>query len=193
MSSTCLFGTTDYENGSRLAEPWTHVVVGLNGAKSPGMSLTLDAFENNGLSLSLRGGAREGDFRSSCILELLESGFSREKAGLRTGCGVRSQVIDVLEAQIKRRPAMKKVSTVAAKPSRNLSQQRLTIGLNLGDRNRWCCVMDEAGQIQLEQRVRTSAKALQQVFGTMPRSRIGLEIGTHSPWISRLLSGLGQK
>ena len=88
---------------------------------------------------------------------------------------------------------MKKVSTVAAKPSRNLSQQRLTIGLNLGDRNPWCCVMDEAGQIQLEQRVRTSAKALQQVFGTMPRSRIGLEIGTHSPWISRLLSGLGQK
>jgi len=30
-----------------------------------------------------------------------------EKAGLQTGCGVRSQVIDVLEAQIKRRPAMK--------------------------------------------------------------------------------------
>jgi len=25
-----------------------------------------------------------------------------EKAGLRTGCGVRSQVIDVLKAQIKR-------------------------------------------------------------------------------------------
>ena len=38
-----------------------------------------------------------------------------EKAGLRTGCGVRSQVIDVLKAQIKRRPAMKKVSIVAAK------------------------------------------------------------------------------
>src|SRR6202142_1201765 len=42
-----------------------------------------------------------------------------EKAGLRTGCGVRSQVIDVLKAQIKRRPAMKKVSTVAAKPLLN--------------------------------------------------------------------------
>ena len=67
---------------------------------------------------------------------------------------------------------MKKVSTVAAKPSRNFSQQRLTIGLDLGDRNRWYCVMDEAGQIQLEQRVRTSAKALQEVFGTMPRSRV---------------------
>jgi hypothetical protein len=44
------------------------VVVGLNGAKSPWMSLTLDAFENNGLLLSLRRGAREGDFCHSCIL-----------------------------------------------------------------------------------------------------------------------------
>jgi activator of 2-hydroxyglutaryl-CoA dehydratase len=85
-----------------------------------------------------------------------------EKAGLRTGCGVRSQVIDVLEAQIKRRPAMKKISTVAAKPSKKISQQKLTIGLDLGDRNSWYCVMDEAGQIQREQRVHTSGKALQE-------------------------------
>src|SRR5450631_3472919 len=115
-----------------------------------------------------------------------------EKAGLRRDA-VRSQVIDVLKAQIKRRPAMKKVNTAAAKQSKNLSQQKLTIGLDLGDRNSWYCVVDEAGQIQLEQRVRTTAKALQEVFGTMPRSRIALEIGTHSPWISRLLSELGHE
>src|SRR6201997_3095927 len=106
---------------------------------------------------------------------------------------VRSQVIDVLEAQIKRRPAMKKVSTVAGKQNRNFSQQRLTIGLDLGDRNSWYCVVDEAGQIQLEQRVRTTAKGLREVFGAMARSRIALEIGTHSPWISRLLSELGHE
>jgi hypothetical protein len=55
---------------------------------------------------------------------------------------IRSQVIDVLEAQIKRRPAMKKVSTAATMPSRNISQQKLTIGLDLGDRNSWYCVVD---------------------------------------------------
>jgi hypothetical protein len=32
----------------------------------------------------------------------------------------------------------------------------------MGDRNRWYCVVDAAGQIQLEQRVRTIAKALSQ-------------------------------
>ena len=88
---------------------------------------------------------------------------------------------------------MKKVSTAATKQSRNISQQKLIIGLDLGDRNCWYCVVDEAGQIQLEQRVRTSSKALQEVFGAMPRSRIALEIGTHSPWISRLLRELGHE
>jgi transposase len=80
-----------------------------------------------------------------------------------------------------------------AKQSRNNSQQKPTVGLDLGDRNSWYCVVDGAGQIQLEQRVRTYAKGLQEVFGAMPRSRIALEIGTHSPWVSRLLRELGHE
>ena len=88
---------------------------------------------------------------------------------------------------------MKKVSIAAVRQSRNISHPKLTIGLDLADRNSWYCVLDEVGQIQLEQRVRTSAKGLQEAFGGMPRSRIALEIGTHSPWISRLLSELGHE
>jgi transposase len=88
---------------------------------------------------------------------------------------------------------MKKVSTVATKQSRNKSQQKLTIGLDLGDRNSWYCVLDEAGQIQLEQRVGTDAKVMQAVFGAIPHSRIAVEIGTHSPWVSRLLRELGHE
>ena len=54
-----------------------------------------------------------------------------EKAGLRRDA-VRSQVIDVLKAQIKRRPAMKKVSTAAVTATKNFSQPKLTIGLESG-------------------------------------------------------------
>jgi hypothetical protein len=43
---------------------------------------------------------------------------------------------------------MKKVSTRAAAQSRNISQQKLTIGLDLRDRNSWYCVVDEAGQME---------------------------------------------
>ena len=77
---------------------------------------------------------------------------------------------------------MKKVSTVATKRSRNVSPPTLTIGLDLGDRNSWYCVLGEAGQVQVEQRVRTTAKVLGEVFGAIPRSRAALETGMHSPW-----------
>jgi transposase len=106
---------------------------------------------------------------------------------------VRSQVIDVLEAQIKRRPAMKKISTVATQQSRKMSEQELTIGLDLGDRSSWCCVLDEAGAIVREQKLGTTPKAMKEVFGAVPRSRIALETGMHSPWVSRLLSQLGHE
>ena len=88
---------------------------------------------------------------------------------------------------------MKKVSTAATKPSRNFSQSKLTIGLDLGDRSSCYCVLDESGRIVMEQKVSTTAKALQAAFGVMPRSRIALETGMHSPWISRLLSALGHE
>src|SRR6476469_4174053 len=86
---------------------------------------------------------------------------------------------------------MKKVSTAAAKQSRNVLQSNLTIGLDLGDRSTRYCVLDEAGGIVLEQKVSTAAKGLQAAFAGMPGSRSALETGTHSPWVSRLLSALG--
>jgi len=48
---------------------------------------------------------------------------------------------------------MKKVSTVAVKQSRKTSEQKLTVGLDLGDRSSWYCVLDESGAVVLEQRL----------------------------------------
>ena len=45
----------------------------------------------------------------------------------------------------------------------------------------------------LEQKVSTTRKAINEIFGAIPRSRIALETGTHSPWVSRLLSELGHE
>jgi transposase len=67
----------------------------------------------------------------------------------------------------------------------------VTIGLDLGDKNSWYCGLDGEGQVVSEGRVGTTKKALLQIFGRMRRCRIAMEVGTHSPWISRLLSGLG--
>jgi transposase len=98
---------------------------------------------------------------------------------------------DALEAQ--RRPAMKKISTVAMERIDIFKQNQLTIGLDLGDRISHYCVIEEAGQVILESKLPTTPKGIEEVFGRIPRSRVALETGTHSPWISRQMSQLGHE
>jgi len=45
---------------------------------------------------------------------------------------------------------MKKISTVTTKKVEKNASQKLTIGLDLGDRFSWYCVLDEAGEVVLE-------------------------------------------
>jgi transposase len=65
--------------------------------------------------------------------------------------------------------------------------------LDLGDRTSRYCILNEAGEVILEQELSTTPKAIEQVFSKIPRSRIALETGTHSPWISRQLTELGHE
>jgi transposase len=67
----------------------------------------------------------------------------------------------------------------------------LTVGLDLGDRYVQMCVLDEAGEIVEESRLPNKPAALERRFGACEPVRIVLEAGTHSPWVSRLLEGLG--
>ncbi len=88
---------------------------------------------------------------------------------------------------------MKKISTVAIETMKIFKEHQLTIGLDLGDRWSFYCVLDEAGKIILEQKVSTTPEAMKQTLGKIPRSLMALETGTHSPWVSRLLTELGHE
>src|SRR6202162_215769 len=93
----------------------------------------------------------------------------------------------------KRRPAMKKTSTVRVNGNMIFEGHKLTIGVDLGDRWSFYCVMDEAGRVILEQKLPTTSEAMKQTLGKIPRSLMALETGTHSPWVSRLLTELGHE
>ncbi len=85
---------------------------------------------------------------------------------------------------------MKKISTVQVFGNEIFKEQKLTIGVDLGDRWSFYCVLDEAGRIILEQKVPTTPEAMKQTFSRIPQSRIALETGTHSPWVSLLFTEL---
>jgi transposase len=86
---------------------------------------------------------------------------------------------------------VKKISTVRTLEKEIFEEQKLTIGMDLGDRWSFYCILDETGKIILKQKVPTTPEAMQQTFSRIPQRRIALETGTHSPWVSRLLTELG--
>jgi len=88
---------------------------------------------------------------------------------------------------------MKKTSTVRVNGNMIFKGHKLTIGLDLGGRWSNYCVLDEAGEILLEQKLAMTPEAMKQTFEKTPRSLMAMETGTHSPWVSRLLKELGHE
>ena len=73
------------------------------------------------------------------------------------------------------------------------AKQRLTVGLDLGDRSSRYCILDEAGEKASEDQLPTTKAGLDSIFAKMAPSRIALEVGTHSPWVSRQLAAMGHE
>ena len=69
----------------------------------------------------------------------------------------------------------------------------MTIGMDLGDKTSRYCALNQQGEVAGEGGVATTKKAMTEKFGRLSRTRIAMEVGTHSPWVSRLLTSLGHE
>jgi transposase len=69
----------------------------------------------------------------------------------------------------------------------------ITIGLDLGDKKHAICVLNADGEIIDERTITNHRESLRRLSQKYPGARIAHEVGTHSPWISRILSDLGHE
>lgn len=69
----------------------------------------------------------------------------------------------------------------------------LTIGLDLGDKSSCVCEVNAQAQVVKRDMIATSPKGIEAYFGNRTPFRVVLEVGTHSPWVSRLLERLGHQ
>lgn len=69
----------------------------------------------------------------------------------------------------------------------------LTIGLDLGDRHTEGSVLSESGEVVETFRVATTMSAMARTLGGFEASRVVLEVGTHSPWVSRIVEEAGHE
>jgi len=91
---------------------------------------------------------------------------------------------------------MKKNRSGCKSPKARMKATRATnvsVGIDLGDKTSRYCMLDENGEVLREASVATTKKAMTQVFATMKPRRVAIEVGTHSPWVSRLLQSCGHE
>jgi transposase len=67
------------------------------------------------------------------------------------------------------------------------------VGIDLGDRKSQLCLLDASGERVRRETLVTAPAAFQERFARLTRTRVILEVGTHSPWVSRLLESLGHE
>lgn len=76
----------------------------------------------------------------------------------------------------------------------NKSTTSEAAGLDLGDRYSQLCIFEASiGRFVEERRLRTNRQTMRSYFSRLPRIRIAIEAGTHSPWVSRMLEELGHE
>lgn len=88
---------------------------------------------------------------------------------------------------------MKKVSRTASQTETAQDKPAITVGLDLGDRYSRYCMLNEEAEVVEEGRIQSTESAFRRHFEGELRLRIALECGTHSPWVSRLLTALGHQ
>lgn len=71
----------------------------------------------------------------------------------------------------------------------------MTVGLDLGDKHTYLAILDnESGEVIEEGRLATTPEDLLRRFGSQHQQvKIAIEVGTHSPWVSRLLEDCGHE
>lgn len=72
-------------------------------------------------------------------------------------------------------------------------QEKLTIGVDIGDKQSHYCVRDGKGEIVERGKLDTTRTGLNALFEGLAPVRVAIEAGTHSPWISRHLSSQGHE
>jgi transposase len=87
----------------------------------------------------------------------------------------------------------KKNRTTPKSPKRAAAHKEgpRSIGMDVGDKTSHYCLLGDTLEVLSEGTVATTRKAMTKKFGGMRRCRIAIEVGTHSPWLSRLLTKLG--
>jgi transposase len=69
----------------------------------------------------------------------------------------------------------------------------VTVGIDLGDKKHAICVLNREGEIVDERTITNHRESFRRLSKKYPEALMVMEVGSHSPWLSRFLEGLNHR
>jgi transposase len=106
---------------------------------------------------------------------------------------VLAELMEKLRGELE--PKATSASLAEAGPRGELSPNldRLTVGMDLGDRWSHYCILGLQGETLSEGQVPTTQADVAEFFQALPPARVVMEVGTHSPWVQEVIAGEGHE
>ena len=73
------------------------------------------------------------------------------------------------------------------------NRDRLTVGVDLGDRWSQYCILGLEGETLAEGQLRTRQEDIRQFFQALTVARVVIEVGTHSAWVQDVMTEWGHE
>jgi hypothetical protein len=106
---------------------------------------------------------------------------------------VMAELVAKLSERLEQKPAQAKATEGKPKGAPAPNRDRLTVGVDLGDRWSNYCILGLEGETLGEGQLQTTREDVAAFFGALTAARVIFEVGTHSAWVREVVVGCGHE
>ena len=106
---------------------------------------------------------------------------------------VMAELVAKLSERLEQKPAPENAPEEKPKGGPAPNRDRLTVGVDLGDRWSNYCILGLEGETLAEGQLQTTREDVAAFFGALTAARVIFEVGTHSAWVREVVVGCGHE
>src|SRR5215471_3525670 len=104
-----------------------------------------------------------------------------------------AELVAKLSERLEQKPTQEKAADGKPKGAPAPNQDRLTVGVDLGDQWSNYCILGLEGETLGEGQLRTTREDVAALFRALAAARVIFEVGTHSAWVREVVLGCGHE
>jgi len=106
---------------------------------------------------------------------------------------VLAELVEKLRGKLELKATSASPGEAGPRPELSPNLDRLTVGVDLGDRWSHYCILGLQGETLSEGQLRTTQSDMTELFAAIMAARVVIEVGTHSAWVQEIIASEGHE